>query len=75
MIDAATLVPYVSWGTSPGMVAPITASVPDPAAAANEQERKGFERALEYMGLKAGTPLDEIADRPRLHWLLHQRPH
>ena len=61
VIDAATLVPYVSWGTSPGMVAPITASVPDPAAVANEQDRKSLERALEYMGLEAKTPLDEIA--------------
>ena len=43
------------------MVAPVTASVPDPAATTNEQERKGFERALEYMGLKAGTPLEEVA--------------
>jgi 3-isopropylmalate/(R)-2-methylmalate dehydratase large subunit len=64
VIDAAKLVPYVSWGTSPGMVAPITAAVPDPAAATNEQERKGLERALEYMGLKAGTPLkDVVVDR------------
>jgi 3-isopropylmalate/(R)-2-methylmalate dehydratase large subunit len=61
VIDAATLEPYVSWGTSPGMVAPISASVPDPAAATNEIERKGFERALEYMGLSAGTPLAEVA--------------
>src|ERR1035437_8566290 len=60
VIDAATLVPYVSWGTSPGMVAPITSSVPDPTAVANEQERKGLERALEYMDLKAGTPLEEV---------------
>jgi 3-isopropylmalate/(R)-2-methylmalate dehydratase large subunit len=60
IIDATTLVPYVSWGTSPGMVAPITASVPDPAATANEQDRKGLERALEYMNLKAGTPLEEV---------------
>ena len=60
VIDAATLVPYVSWGTSPGMVAPITAAVPDPAAAPSEQERKSLERALEYMDLKAGTPLDTI---------------
>jgi 3-isopropylmalate/(R)-2-methylmalate dehydratase large subunit len=59
-IDAAALVPYVSWGTSPGMVAPITASVPDPAATANEQDRKGLERALEYMNLKPGTPLEEV---------------
>jgi 3-isopropylmalate/(R)-2-methylmalate dehydratase large subunit len=61
VIDAATLVPYVSWGTNPGMVAPITAKVPDPATAASEQERKGLERALEYMALKPGTPLEEIA--------------
>ena len=60
VIDAATLAPYVSWGTSPGMVAPVTASVPDPAAAGNELDRKSFERALEYMNLKAGTPFAEI---------------
>ncbi len=60
IIDATTLVPYVSWGTSPGMVAPITASVPDPAATKDEQERKGLERALEYMALKPGTPLAEV---------------
>jgi 3-isopropylmalate/(R)-2-methylmalate dehydratase large subunit len=59
-IDAATLVPYVSWGTSPGMVAPVTSSVPDPAAAGNELDRKSFERALEYMALKPGTPLVKI---------------
>jgi 3-isopropylmalate/(R)-2-methylmalate dehydratase large subunit len=61
VIDAATLVPYVSWGTSPGMVAPVTDTVPDPAAAETEIERKGFERALEYMGLRAGTPIEKIA--------------
>jgi 3-isopropylmalate/(R)-2-methylmalate dehydratase large subunit len=60
VIDAATLVPFVSWGTSPGMVAPITSFVPDPAAVANEQDRKSLERALEYMGLQPKTPLDEI---------------
>jgi 3-isopropylmalate/(R)-2-methylmalate dehydratase large subunit len=60
VIDAATLAPYVSWGTSPGMVAPITETVPDPATAETEIERKGFERALEYMGLRAGTRLEEI---------------
>jgi 3-isopropylmalate/(R)-2-methylmalate dehydratase large subunit len=60
IIDATTLVPYVSWGTSPGMVAPITASVPDPAATKDEQERKGLERALEYMALKPGTPLADV---------------
>jgi 3-isopropylmalate/(R)-2-methylmalate dehydratase large subunit len=61
VIDAATLVPYVSWGTNPGMAAPITSAVPDPAAVGNEQERKGLERALEYMGLKAGTQLEDVA--------------
>jgi 3-isopropylmalate/(R)-2-methylmalate dehydratase large subunit len=61
VIDATRLVPYVSWGTSPGMVAPVTDSVPDPAAAATEQERKGLERALEYMGLTAGTPLKDVS--------------
>jgi 3-isopropylmalate/(R)-2-methylmalate dehydratase large subunit len=61
VIDAATLEPYVSWGTSPGMVAPITAKVPDPASAASEIERNGYQRALEYMDLKAGTPIEEIA--------------
>ncbi len=60
VIDAATLAPHVSWGTSPGMVAPITSNVPDPAAVSNEQERKGLERALEYMDLKAGTPMQEV---------------
>ncbi len=60
VIDAATLVPYVSWGTNPGMVAPVTASVPDPAAAGNEQDRKSLERALEYMALEPGTPLEKI---------------
>jgi 3-isopropylmalate/(R)-2-methylmalate dehydratase large subunit len=61
VIDASTLSPYVSWGTSPGMVAPITATVPDPAASTSDIERTSFARALDYMDLKAGTPLDVIA--------------
>jgi 3-isopropylmalate/(R)-2-methylmalate dehydratase large subunit len=61
VIDATRLEPYVSWGTSPGMVAPISAVVPDPKSARTEIEQKGFERALEYMDLKAGTPIKEIA--------------
>ena len=59
-VDAAALEPYVSWGTSPGMVAPISAAVPEPKSAKTEIEQKGYERALEYMGLKSGTPLDAI---------------
>jgi 3-isopropylmalate/(R)-2-methylmalate dehydratase large subunit len=61
IIDAATLVPYVSWGTSPGMVAPITDVVPDPANADSEADRRSFERALEYMDLKAGAKFEDIA--------------
>jgi 3-isopropylmalate/(R)-2-methylmalate dehydratase large subunit len=60
-IDAATLVPYISWGTSPGMVAPVTSTVPDPADAANESDRKSWQSALDYMGLTAKTPLDGLA--------------
>jgi 3-isopropylmalate/(R)-2-methylmalate dehydratase large subunit len=61
VIDARTLVPYISWGTSPGMVAPVTAAVPDPASAENELDRKSFERALEYMNLKAGTKFEDVS--------------
>jgi 3-isopropylmalate/(R)-2-methylmalate dehydratase large subunit len=43
------------------MVAPITSTVPDPAAAGTEQERQSLERALEYMGLKAGTQLEDVS--------------
>jgi 3-isopropylmalate/(R)-2-methylmalate dehydratase large subunit len=61
VIPAIELAPYVTWGTSPGMVVPVTDAVPDPAAAKSDSDRRGFERALEYMDLKAGTPMDEIA--------------
>jgi len=60
IFDASDLVPHLTWGTSPGMVAPITGRVPHPEDYANPMERKGIERALEYMGLKAGTPLSEV---------------
>ncbi len=56
-LDASTLAPQVTWGTSPGMVTAITGRVPDPAAFASEAERRAAERALEYMDLKPGTPL------------------
>ena len=60
-IDATQLVPQVSWGTSPGMVADITGQVPDPEAMPDENSKKAARRALEYMGLAAGTPLEEVA--------------
>ena len=60
-INAADLEPYVTWGTNPGMVAPISGRVPDPASAASESERSATARALEYMDLKPGTAMEDIA--------------
>src|SRR5690606_38190338 len=60
VLDAATLSPYVSWGTSPEMVATIDARVPDPAKEKDPVRREGYERALEYMGLKPNTPIADI---------------
>ena len=60
VIPAIELAPFVTWGTSPGMVIPVTDAVPDPAAARTDADRRGFERALEYMDLKAGTPIEEV---------------
>jgi len=59
-IDAASLVPMVTWGTSPEDVLPITAKVPSPADVADPAKRVAVERALAYMGLTSGTPLDQI---------------
>jgi 3-isopropylmalate/(R)-2-methylmalate dehydratase large subunit len=53
VVDAAALSPQVTWGTTPGMVVPVTATVPEPQDA-------GDERALEYMGLQPGTPMTDI---------------
>jgi 3-isopropylmalate/(R)-2-methylmalate dehydratase large subunit len=59
-IDATTLAPSVTWGTSPGMVTTIDATVPSLADARSEADQKSFARAYEYMDLKPGTPIDEI---------------
>jgi 3-isopropylmalate/(R)-2-methylmalate dehydratase large subunit len=59
-IDAATLSPYVSWGTNPAQVAPLTDAVPDPESFAEASQREAAARALEYMGLTPGTPLKEV---------------
>ncbi len=59
-IDVASLVPQVTWGTNPGMVAPIDGRVPDPASYDDPAEREVVERALAYMGLEPGTPLVAI---------------
>jgi 3-isopropylmalate/(R)-2-methylmalate dehydratase large subunit len=59
-IDASTLAPMVTWGTSPEDVLPITACVPDPSDVADPAKRASVERALAYMGLESGMPLQEI---------------
>ena len=59
-IDASQLVPFVTWGTNPGMVVPITGQIPGPDQAGLEADRSATERMLEYMGLKSGTPVEQI---------------
>ena len=60
-IDASTLTPFVTWGTNPGQGAPLGASVPDPERIADDGESQAARKALDYMGLEAGTPLRDIA--------------
>jgi 3-isopropylmalate/(R)-2-methylmalate dehydratase large subunit len=60
VLDAGDVQPQVTWGTSPEMVAPVSASVPDPNSFDSDSRRRAAQRALEYMGLKAGTPISEI---------------
>jgi 3-isopropylmalate/(R)-2-methylmalate dehydratase large subunit len=59
-IDACAIGPQVTWGTNPGMTADITERVPDPADAPSEADRQSYARALEYMGLRPGTPLEGL---------------
>ena len=61
VLDAAAIRPHVSWGTNPGQVAPIDASVPSPDDFDNPTTQETVKRALEYMGLEPGTPLRDIA--------------
>jgi 3-isopropylmalate/(R)-2-methylmalate dehydratase large subunit len=60
IVDAAAIAPQVTWGTSPGMVTGVDGSIPDPASFAAEGERQAARRALEYMGLTAGTPIEGL---------------
>jgi 3-isopropylmalate/(R)-2-methylmalate dehydratase large subunit len=60
VVDGASLGPQVTWGTSPGMTAEITERVPDPSDAPSEAERQSYRRALEYMDLRPGTPLEGL---------------
>ena len=59
-LDAAGLAPFVTWGTNPGQGLPLSGSVPDPESFSNESDQANARRALDYMGLTAGTPLKEI---------------
>ena len=59
-IDAAGLEPYVTWGTNPGMVVPVSGCVPDPESFPTNAERAAAERALQYMALEPRTAMQEI---------------
>jgi 3-isopropylmalate/(R)-2-methylmalate dehydratase large subunit len=59
-LDVSSLAPQVSWGTSPGMVVDVTGMVPDPADSPDSGQQRAVLRALEYMGLQSGTPIQEI---------------
>ena len=59
-IDAATITPQVTWGTSPEMVAGIDSKVPEPAREQDPVKREAMERALQYMGLNPGTPISDV---------------
>jgi 3-isopropylmalate/(R)-2-methylmalate dehydratase large subunit len=60
-IDAASIKPQVTWGTSPEMVVAIDELVPDPDSVDDAVKAEGMRKALAYMGLKAGTPINEIS--------------
>tara|TARA_R110002073_G_scaffold108970_1_gene244726 strand:- start:1063 stop:2466 length:1404 start_codon:yes stop_codon:yes gene_type:complete len=59
-IDAADIVPQVTWGTSPEDVLPITGEIPDPADTKDADKKASMERALDYMGLVPGTKLTDV---------------
>ena len=60
-LEARDIEPQVTWGTSPEMVGPVSARVPDPARESDPVKRNGLEKALTYMGLDANTPIEQIA--------------
>jgi 3-isopropylmalate/(R)-2-methylmalate dehydratase large subunit len=59
-LNAAEIKPQVTWGTSPEMVVPVDANVPNPAEEADPVKREGMQRALQYMGLEAGQAITDI---------------
>jgi 3-isopropylmalate/(R)-2-methylmalate dehydratase large subunit len=60
-IDAASLSPFVTWGTNPAQGVPLSESVPDPELMTGDAQRHAAEKALTYMDLRAGTPMRDIA--------------
>ena len=60
VLHGRDIAPHVSWGTNPAQVAPITSSIPSPDDFADPTVRDNVARALDYMGLKAGTPIRDI---------------
>jgi len=60
-IDAASLSPFVTWGTNPGQGLPLSANIPSPDDATDDVDRVAIERALEYMDLTPGMPLRDVA--------------
>lgn len=60
-IEASELEPFVSWGTNPGMVVPVTATVPDPKDFEDEGDKESVQRALEYMDLNPGMKIEDIS--------------
>jgi 3-isopropylmalate/(R)-2-methylmalate dehydratase large subunit len=61
VLDATNIKPQVTWGTSPEMVVTVDGKVPDPADAPSEVKKHDWERALKYMGLETGTPIEQIS--------------
>ncbi len=58
-VDVNRIEPQITWGTSPEHVIPVTDRIPDPATAGDPDKQKAMQAALDYMGLKAGTPIQE----------------
>ncbi len=59
-LDAAEIVPHVTWGTNPGQVVPVSGAVPSPGSFSDPTEMGAAERALEYMDLTPGTPIRDV---------------
>jgi len=60
ILNAEEVVPMVTWGTSPGQVVPVTGNVPHPDSVSDPVQRKAYENALAYMGLKGGERIEDI---------------